>query len=311
MNNFLKRFLQGIILGFALITTIGGGTVAVLLGVYDDIINSISDLRKNPRESLRLIIPMALGGLVGIVIFIIPIRYLLKNFRFITLAFFVGLTIGGMRVLRESIRGEFKPLHLIYSLVGFLFVFSIGAFTWFAGFSVNLVSFDALQLLILFIVAFISMGGHVSPGISGTMLLLAFGYFEEVIKLFERFLLLQSTLFWNDFLAIIIFAIGSIVGLFAIAKIYKASFQKSRVKTNFTILGFIIGSLAIVFFNGEVKAEYAESIYASFNTLHFILSLTLLAVGFVSSYFIFGLMEKKTNKATLEIEEVEPEKTEE
>lgn len=304
MNNFLKRVLQGVVLGVALITTIGGGTMAVLLGVYDDIINSIADFRKKPRESLQLIIPMALGGIVGIVVFLIPIRYLLRNFRFITLAAFVGLTIGGLRVFRDSLQGNFKISNILYSIAGFIFVFSIGAVTWFAGFSVNLVSFDALQLFLLFAVAFISMGGHVSPGISGTLLLLAFGYFEEVIKLFERFLLFQSVNFWNDFLAVAVFGIGSLLGLLAIAKLYKVSFEKSRTKTNFTILGFIIGSLAIVFFNGDIKSEYALEIYQTFNTLHFVLAIAFIIIGAVTAYFLFGLVQKKEHNK-LDVAEVE------
>ena len=58
MNSFLKRFLQGLLLGFALITAIGGGTMAVLIGVYDEVIDSVADFRKNPKKSLSIIIPM-------------------------------------------------------------------------------------------------------------------------------------------------------------------------------------------------------------------------------------------------------------
>ncbi len=292
MNNFLKRFIQGIVLGVALITTIGGGTVAVLLGVYDDIINSVADFRKNPRESLRLIIPMGIGGVVGIGVFILPIMLLLDHFRFPTLAFFVGLTIGGLHVFKDIVKGNIKLINIIHLIVGFIFVFSIGLFTWLMDFKADLSTINVIQFVLLFVVAFISMGGHVSPGISGTLLLFAFGYFEEVVNLFKRFILLQSNLFWNDFFAILVFVIGSFLGLIAIAKIYKKSFEKSREKTSFTILGFIIGSLIIIFFNGEIKLEYSDPIYQSFNVWQFVISIALVVTGAVISSLLFKYVER-------------------
>lgn len=298
MNNFLKRFIQGIVLGVALITTIGGGTVAVLLGVYDDIINSVADFRKNPRESLRLIIPMGIGGVVGIGAFIVPIMLLLDHYRFPTLAFFVGLTIGGLRVFKNTVKGNAKPVNIIHLIVGFIFVFSIGLFTWLMDFKADLTTISALQFVLLFVVAFISMGGHVSPGISGTLLLFAFGYFEEVVTLFKRFILLQSNSFWPDFFAILIFVIGSILGLIAIAKIYKKSFEKSREKTTFTILGFIIGSLIIIFFNGEIKLEYMKPIYQNFNVWQFVISIGLIITGATISSLLFNYVEQ--NKKQVE-----------
>ena len=69
MNRFLKCFLQGLLLGFALITAIGGGTMAVLIGVYDELINAVSDFRKDPKKSLSLLGPMALGGIVSCLLY--------------------------------------------------------------------------------------------------------------------------------------------------------------------------------------------------------------------------------------------------
>lgn len=131
MNRFLKRFLQGLLLGFALITAIGGGTMAILIGVYDELINAVSDFRKDPKKSLSLLGPMALGGIVSMGALFYPIKLALEHFPFLSISFFAGLTLGGLRIFTGTIKGNVTWKNLLLTLAGFLFVFGLGTFTWF------------------------------------------------------------------------------------------------------------------------------------------------------------------------------------
>ena len=86
MNRFLKRFLQGLLLGFALITAIGGGTMAVLIGVYDELINAVSDFRKDPKKSLSLLTNGAWRYCkYGRAFY--PIKLALEHFPFLSISF--------------------------------------------------------------------------------------------------------------------------------------------------------------------------------------------------------------------------------
>ncbi|OQA78330.1 MAG: hypothetical protein BWY30_00749 [Tenericutes bacterium ADurb.Bin239] len=298
MNQFLKRFLQGLLLGFALITAIGGGTMAVLIGVYDDLINAVSDFRKNPKKSLDLLIPMALGGIVSMGALFYPIKLLLEHFPFITVAFFAGLTLGGLRVFQSTIKGNVNWKNLLLTLAGFLFVFGLGAFSWFSTLHADLVNINFLQIVLLFFVAFISMGGHVSAGISGTFILVAFGYYEELIDFLIRLVKFNFVHVGFDLAGLFSFVIGSFLGLVVIAKTYKYFFAKNRVKTNFAIFGFIVGSIVIAFFNGKIRPEYAK--VEGFNTLMFVLCFAAVLLGAILSYTLLGLANKKEKPVLVE-----------
>ena len=305
MNQFFKRFLQGLLLGFALITAIGGGTMAVLIGVYDDLIMAVSDFRKNPRKSLALLVPMGIGGVISMGALFYPIKILLEHFPFITISFFVGLTMGGLRVFHKTLKGSITWQNLLLTLFGFLFVFGLGAFTWFTTLSADLYNINLIQLLLFFLIAFVSMGGHVSPGLSGTFILIAFGYYEQLIDFLFRIVKLDFVHVGYDLSALFLFALGSLLGLIVVAKVYKYFFSKDRVKTYFTILGFIIGSITIAYFNGKIKPEYAK--IGSFEPLTLVLSIGAIVVGFVIAYTLLGFADKRKEK----IEEVSEEHKEE
>lgn len=305
MNQFFKRFLQGLLLGFALITAIGGGTMAVLIGVYDDLIMAVSDFRKNPRKSLALLVPMGIGGVISMGALFYPIKILLEHFPFITISFFVGLTMGGLRVFHKTLKGSITWQNLLLTLFGFLFVFGLGAFTWFTTLSADLYNINLIQLLLFFLIAFVSMGGHVSPGLSGTFILIAFGYYEQLIDFMFRIVKLDFVHVGYDLSALFLFALGSLLGLIVVAKVYKYYFSKDRVKTYFTILGFIIGSITIAYFNGKIKPEYAK--IGSFEPLTLGLSIVAIVVGFVIAYTLLGFADKRKEK----IEEVNEEHKEE
>lgn len=101
LKKYLKTFIQGIVVGFALISGMGGGTVAILMGIYDDLIIAIADFTKHPKASLQLLIPLLIGALVGIGALIVPINLALRYFPFPATSLFVGLTIGGFRSLKK------------------------------------------------------------------------------------------------------------------------------------------------------------------------------------------------------------------
>lgn len=305
MNSFLKRFLQGLLLGFALITAIGGGTMAVLIGVYDEVIDSVADFRKNPKKSLSIIIPMGLGGIISMGALFYPIKLLLEHFPFITISFFAGLTIGGLRTFHASLKGSFSWKNLIFTLIGFLFVFALGAFSYFSTLHGDLYNINMLQIALLFFVAFISMGGHVSPGISGTFILIAFGYYEELIDFLIRLVKFDFVHVGYDLGAAFAFVIASLLGLIVIAKVYKHFLAKNRTKTNFTILGFIFGSVTIAYFNGKIKAEYEK--LTTFDPLVLIGSIVALVAGALIAYFLLGLVNKKEQAVATTLEEMKEE----
>ena len=59
----LKKILQGMVVGIAnIIPGVSGGTMMVAMGLYDKLIHSITHLKSDFKNSMKLLIPIFLGA---------------------------------------------------------------------------------------------------------------------------------------------------------------------------------------------------------------------------------------------------------
>ena len=90
--DFLSRMLKGLVVGVAnIIPGVSGGTMMVVMGIYDRMIESISMLRKQFKKSALFLLPLLLGAGAGIWLFSSGIAYMLANHQVITNFFFKKL----------------------------------------------------------------------------------------------------------------------------------------------------------------------------------------------------------------------------
>ena len=116
---YLKYLISGAIIGVAnIIPGVSGGTMAVVLNLYDKLIGAFSNIRKNWKESLKLLIPIVIGAGIGIVAFSWLIKFLLEKFPLATNYFFIGLIIGSIpMIFHRSVSPRFKAINLIPFLI--------------------------------------------------------------------------------------------------------------------------------------------------------------------------------------------------
>ena len=109
-----------------LVPGVSGGTMAILLGIYDDIIHAVSTLTQNPKKNLLLLGKFLLGSLLGIGLFARLVGYLVETYPFPMLYFFLGAVAGGLPTLYKKAQIEkFNPLYLLYIVGGFVIVWLI------------------------------------------------------------------------------------------------------------------------------------------------------------------------------------------
>ena len=66
---YILLVLKGIIIGVAnIIPGVSGGTLMITLGIYEEVINTISHFFKNIKKSLKFIIPIGIGMALSILI---------------------------------------------------------------------------------------------------------------------------------------------------------------------------------------------------------------------------------------------------
>ena len=97
----LINFIKGMLIGIAnLIPGVSGGTMAVSMGVYEEIIDSIGNFFKKFKETfvknMVFLIPIILGAGVGVIAFSKLLDYLLKNHEAYTKFAFMGLILGSI-----------------------------------------------------------------------------------------------------------------------------------------------------------------------------------------------------------------------
>ena len=105
----LRMVLKGMVIGIAnIIPGVSGGTMAVSMGIYDKLIHSVTHLLKDFKESLKFLIPIAVGmgiALVGLSFIIEPA---FEHFPLQTNCLFIGLIVGGLPAVCKKVKGKLK-----------------------------------------------------------------------------------------------------------------------------------------------------------------------------------------------------------
>ena len=101
----LNQILRGVVIGVAnIIPGVSGGTMMVSMGVYDTLIHCITHLFSEFRQSVKTLLPYAVGMLIGIVALASLLKFLFANYPLPTSTTFIGLILGGLNPLLAKIR---------------------------------------------------------------------------------------------------------------------------------------------------------------------------------------------------------------
>ncbi|MCI8279761.1 DUF368 domain-containing protein [Staphylococcus xylosus] len=262
--------------GFAMGTTdlvpgVSGGTIALLLGIYDDFIRSISGIfSKRFWESLKFLIPIGLGMVIAIGVLSKLINYLLSTHTIPTMFFFVGL-IGGIipYLLKTSkFKQTFNTLHYILLVLGIVIIVVITLLNNGDKHAGETLTLNSGLVIKYFIAGMCASSAMLLPGISGSFMLLVFGVYGTVMFAISEFMSL-------NFAAIPILltvGFGVICGFLFSSKLIQYLLSYYTFLTYALIIGFVVGSLYAVF----------PGLPGTFLT--WIISIITLILGFVISY---------------------------
>lgn len=223
------RFLvSGFLIGLAnLIPGVSGGTVAVLTGIYERLITTISSLFsfRAKREDMLFLLLVAGGMAIAIFTGSGGMEFLLHSQRFATYAIFFGLILGSLPSLfRRLKRVMTLPVFIGLALVMVPQIFSIRTSLGISPITLGLGGVAAACAMIL-------------PGLSGSLLLLILGLYDVVITAVSGLNLKVLTPF----------GIGVIVGITFFVKLVDFAFKRFRDWMDNFIVGLVVGSLYVVY----------------------------------------------------------------
>ena len=306
---FLEHIIIGIIIGISnIVPGVSAGTMFVILGIFKKLIDQvglcIDEVKKMIKNITKFkekdggiravgimfknifnsqktfLIPIAIGMAFAIYfvakLFSIlnPEQILYRNY------IFLGLILGGIPALFKELKkgtdiADIKKRKIsiyIFMIIGFAMMFALYLLKV-NGIGLRKVGYEELSIAMaipLFLVGAIAAASMVIPGISGSMVVLILGYYE----------LMTVSISKLNMVFIIPFAIGILVGIMAILKLIKYLLDNHYTKTYSCIVGFVVGSLLMVFPGLPT------------NIMGYVITIVCIIIGLFASYMIEKYSEK-------------------
>ena len=279
---FIFDILRGCALGVAnIIPGVSGGTLAVSMGIYDKIINSVTGLFRHFKKSVITLLPYGIGMVVGLLGLSFIIEFLFARFPLPTILLFIGLILGGVPALTKRIQGKrIGALGVVLFCVFFLLLVLL---PFIAGEERTdlVLTADAVTIIKLFFVGILASATMVIPGVSGSMILMSLGFYAPILSSITAFVRAALALDIPAALAecaiLVPFGIGVLIGIFAIAKLISFLLARFEVYTYCAVLGLVAASPVSIFTAFKIPAP---------SVLILVISPIALLAGFFGAYYL-------------------------
>ncbi|HNQ13215.1 MAG TPA: DUF368 domain-containing protein [Bacteroidia bacterium] len=296
IKDYGMLMLKGIAMGASdVVPGVSGGTVAFIVGIYEELINSIKSI--NPTNlkllfSLRIAefwkainanFLLALVSGIAISIFSLAklITYLLENEPVLVWAFFFGLVLSSTYFVAKTItQWDWKTyLFFVIGTVGAYFI------------TVATPTETPNNLFFIFLCGAIAICAMILPGISGSFILVLLG----------KYFYIMSAVKSLDIVVMLVFICGAFIGITSFSNVLSFLLRRFHNTTIATLAGFMLGSLNKVWpwketvetyvdSHGHIKPLVEENILP--NTLLWE-GIGLMLFGFILVYVLEKISQKK------------------
>lgn len=271
MKENLSIILKGYIIGSSMsVPGVSGGTMAILLGIYDKLISAISNFFKDIKGNILFLVKFCIGAGAGICSLSFLIKWLLEKFPLPVSVFFLGAVIGGIPALyKKTKESSFRLSSAVYFLIGLLIVVSIG---FIPEGSINIgIGSGFVHYLMLLITGIVIALALVLPGISTSHMLLVLGMYDAMLEAITKL----------DVVYIGILGIATLIGVFLITKPIEWILNTFPHQTYWAIIGFVLGSTSEIF-KFKILPAIPESADALWWAGSIVISVAAFILGFMA-----------------------------
>lgn len=295
-RRFFITALKGFGMGAAnVVPGVSGGTIALLTGIYQDIINSLNSLtEKCTWKSLfggrlgefwkyingNFLLALLVGVTISIFSLAKLMTWLLAYYPILTWAFFFGLILASAFSMFRDIK-DWKFSDVLFVLCG-------------AGLGVAVCTLSPTStpddLWFIFVCGALAICTMILPGISGSFILLILGKYDYIMQAVTDL----------NIPVLLAMALGCLVGILAFSKFLHWLLGKWEKQTMIVLLGFVIGSLIKVWpwYDHEVlmQAQMLRGGAADVLDLQ-ILGAALCCVAGVALVVVLDVLGRKSSKS--------------
>jgi putative membrane protein len=272
LGEYARIYFTGFAMGAAdIVPGVSGGTMAFILGVYETLLNAIKSANVQAIKlalgfkfgelfthiPVRFLIPLALGLGTAILALSNVLGTLLEEQPTFVFAFFGGLILAS--IVAVGVRVTWT--------IGTLTSFAIATVAAFIVVGLPVLDDAAHDPLTLFVSGMIAICAMLLPGISGSFILLVLGQYKYILDAVRN----------RDLLALVVFAMGCLVGILAFARLISFLLRRYEMVTIAALTGVMLGSLRTIW----ERMSAGSTTVADFGAGHVALAVGLAVVGFV------------------------------
>ena len=243
----LKEGIHGFCMALAdSVPGVSGGTIAFIMGFYDNFIGSIHDLAfgkmDQKKSAAAYLAKLGVGWMIGMGMAVMVLASLFESHIYMVSSLFFGFVLGAIPLVVKEERGCLQKAQgsFAFYLMGLVIVAGV---TWMngktGGASMDLGMFSAGMALRLFLIGMLAISAMFLPGISGSTLLLIFGAYIPVITAVKEVLSFNLSYIPG----LLFFGCGILAGAITVVKAIRFCLGKYRSQTVYMILGMMTGSL--------------------------------------------------------------------
>ena len=287
MQQFI-HFLKGICIGIAaVIPGLSGSIFAVVVGLYDRMVEAISTLFGHSRfwKNILFLLPILLGVVAGVLLSTKAVLWVCENYTGPAYAFFIGLVLGSVPlILNKTSQIPFRIWHLLFPCITFALMVCM---------TLCLVpsernSMVAISYITSWQDAFTIVGAGIFscalmaiPGVSGSVMLMVIHQYGTIYHAVSG--LTNNIAAWS---IVGLFALGACIGFLGIAKILHWLLKHASALTYYGVAGLVAGAIFALYHQGILPAlQQLQSAYA--------FGQSLIYLGFVIlGYMIIRKQEK-------------------
>ncbi len=232
--DWIMRVVKGVLVGVGFITPgLSGGVLAVVFGIYEPLMRFLAHLREKFVKNFRFFLPVAIGGVLGVVAFSAVVDYAFEHFAAQFTWLFIGFIAGTFPSLfkRAGKEGR-KSWHWVL-----LVLIAVGTVFFMRGME-NMRDVQIQPSFFNWVLSGALIGlGVVVPGMSPSNFLIYLGLYQPMAAGISSL----------DLGVIIPLALGGILCVLLLAKLVSWLFKKFYAVMYHLILGIVVGStIAII-----------------------------------------------------------------
>ncbi|MEN6595539.1 MAG: DUF368 domain-containing protein [Clostridiaceae bacterium] len=256
MKSMLYRLICGVAIGIGgVLPGVSGGILAISLGVYEKMMLAIGDFFRNAKANFKYLLPIVIGGGIGILLTSNVLSILIERYEAPLLALFSGLVLGSVPGLYSEVRqsGPIKARHIVAALLGlgFILLFAFGETSVAAGGAMAELTIP-VSILAGAVLAF----GVVIPGISSSFILIYMGLYSAVLGVISGVFDLSALAtggisgaidrFLEILVPLIFITLGFGVCALIVIKIVNRMMKRHHAASYAAVIGFVVGSVALI-----------------------------------------------------------------